>query len=140
LTIDFPFDGASRAEVELTWRTSIGRPTDLTSMDIDVYNRGTTTSTIDLSLVSFGLDFRTVRRTLDPIRLEPGQRGTRTIELSRELPIQSVSYSSDAFVEARLARVDQAPLVIDSQHVYNHYSSDYERLTVYDYDTMVEAF
>jgi hypothetical protein len=135
-----PHDGASHTQIELDWLTPFDAPTQLSQMTLRVRNRGTVTATVGLALVSFGLDFRTVRRTLSSITVGAGQTGTRLIEMRRDQPIKGISYSSDTFVEARLVRPGLAPLVIDSPHVYNHYSSDYSTMTAYGYDVMIASF
>src|SRR5690606_7730145 len=95
-------------------------------------------TTVDLSLLSQGLDARTVERPYGQLVLSAGVEEQVDVTIA-DLPLQSVTYSSLATVRATFTRPDGSLMVQNAPPFHHHFSSDYSRSFAYDRDTMESA-
>ena len=90
---------------------------------------------VQLALETQGLDARTVVRPLRTVKVSSKEPVDLVITLA-DLPMQSVSYSAMASVKATATRSDGSILTVYSAPVYHHFSRDYRKVYIYDFDTM----
>src|SRR5262245_2978204 len=88
-----PGDRPSAPPLLITWDRPIEDVSHPRSLTVQVLNPRAGIFQFDLNVVTFGLDFRTVRRRLGTFQLGDFGRMTHSISV-RDLPIQSVSHSS----------------------------------------------
>ncbi|MBI4705435.1 MAG: hypothetical protein HY744_30440 [Deltaproteobacteria bacterium] len=126
-------DGAAAPPLKLGWRFDFAGVRQADSLTLRVESREPVS--VQLDLVSEGLDFRTVERAYRSLVLAPRQPADVAVSLA-DLPLQGVSYSSLATVKATITRPDGSLLALHSPPFYHHFSADYESTYVYDFDTM----
>ncbi|NUO49453.1 MAG: hypothetical protein HOV80_11410 [Polyangiaceae bacterium] len=134
-----PADRPSAPPLTLVWTTTIGTPALLTSLSVRVRNTTPTLKAYTLQVKSFGLDHRTVTRSLGSFEVSGNQTATYSIPLA-DLPIKSVSHSSELTVEATLTHEGQ-PLVLSTPSAFVHFASAGARAgTVYGFDALQDTF
>lgn len=95
--------------------------------------------TVDLRLVSAGLDNRTVFREYGSYALSAGQPIAVQVVLA-DLPLQAVSHSATGSVEVTITRNDGTKVTMHSPPFYHHFSSNYGTILTYPYDAMIGQF
>src|SRR6185436_10653335 len=133
-----PGDRPSAPPLLVTWDRPIEDVSHPGRLTVQVSNPRAGTIRFNLNVVAFGLDFRTVRRSLGTFQLGDFGRMTHTISV-RDLPIQSVSHSSELTVEAVIPRwSEKSSLSLPTPPAYYHFSADYSTVSVYGFDTMMD--
>ena len=130
-------ESAGPTPLIVSWTSSIGKTRQAKSLSFSVKNATSSggAKTFTLGVEVFGLDNRRERREIGTYTLAPGASLSDTIAMSA-LPMKGVSHATSVEVIATVDHEGQS-LRLGTPQAFAHFSQDYSRAWVYDYDTLV---